>query len=142
MTLRMVAELRLSPDSRDSDARADGLAVADIAFDEHPQQHAGRARSVVRRGVSSFMRPCSAPHDYGQSSCARAPESVKRLRMRALRIGLHRGQCYNGAAASKAAMALYQRPAMGFPVRSLRADRPILRSARRGVRRWRCCRTS
>ena len=38
MTLRTVAELSCSPDSRDSAREPTGCAVADIALDQHPQQ--------------------------------------------------------------------------------------------------------
>ncbi len=45
----MVAEERLRPESRDKRARADRLAVADVALDQHAQQLAGRVRSGDRR---------------------------------------------------------------------------------------------
>ena len=38
MTLRTVAELSASPDSRDSVREPTGCAVADVALHQHPQQ--------------------------------------------------------------------------------------------------------
>ena len=48
--LRMVAEDSARPDSRDKDARADRLPVADVAANEHPQQQLFALGKCIVRG--------------------------------------------------------------------------------------------
>ena len=61
MTLRTVAALRFSPESRDRRARPDGLAFADVAFDQHAQQVLGALvqRVVLQFGHRSEVNHCS-----------------------------------------------------------------------------------
>ena len=48
MTLRMLAGLRSRPEKLDERARADGLAVGDVALDQRLQQE---LRALVQHGI-------------------------------------------------------------------------------------------
>jgi len=56
MTLRIVAELRPAP-SHATGARADRLALADVALYQHPQQVLRALVERFRRVDSTFIAP-------------------------------------------------------------------------------------
>ena len=117
-TLRMVAEDSARPDSRDSDARADRLAVADVAADEHPQQQLFALVRVSSSGVSLVT---------GKTYLSRNL-AVKKRRSAQPFDGF---RCDSVHWPPCVAHATKQHGSTGA---SLRADRPIQRPARCRVR--------